>query len=208
MLSPLIAHFPKIAHSPLPINVGKYLNLPRLKCDFLQFKSLNALTVFRILFGIVWIINGAMKFVFFHPYNIVIVNMIKTVSQGQPAWLQGWFNFWVSTVSSSPVAFLYMAGAIELALGLALIAGFLRKIVYVAGILDGLLIWSIFEGFGGPYGVGSTDVGTAIPYIFVFILLIIAETTANYSKYSLDAVIERKWKGWSRLAELHKDEAQ
>jgi len=163
---------------------------------------LNALTVFRILFGTLWIIDGAIKLVLFQPYDTVTVSMVKNVSQGQPVWLQGWFNFWISTVSSSPTAFLYIAVAIELALGLALIAGFLRKITYVAGILYGLLLWSIFEGFGGPYRVGSTDVGTAIPYIFVFILLIIVEKSANYSKYSVDSIVERKWKGWKRLAEL------
>ena len=58
-------------------------------------------------------------------------------------------------------------------LGLALIFGFIKKIAYSLGIVLSLLIWSIPEGFGGPYGPSSTDVGTAVIYAIVFIALIL-----------------------------------
>ena len=34
-----------------------------------------------------------------------------------------------------------------------------------------LLVWSVGEAFGGPYAAGSTDIGTAIIYAFVFAAL-------------------------------------
>jgi hypothetical protein len=66
-----------------------------------------------------------------------------------------------------------------------------------------LMIWSIVEGFGGPYGPGSTDVGAAIMYAFIFVAIIIVERSSNYNRYSLDVLIERKVKGWKHLAEFY-----
>lgn len=165
-----------------------------------QTRSLNAFTAFRIVFGLMWLIDGLMKFTFLQPSDIV--DMVKTAGQGQPGWLQPWFNFWLSSVTSSPTAVYYSIGGIEILLGLVLIAGFLRKPVYIVGILWSLIIWAIPEGFGGPYGPGSTDTGTAVIYAFVFVLMIIAERGAKYGNHSLDAIIIRRWNKWKRLSEL------
>jgi len=58
------------------------------------------------------------------------------------------------------------------------------------------------EGFGGPYGPASTDIGTGIVYALVFLLLMELNATYGASRYSLDAVIERRWPRWARLAEF------
>jgi len=92
---------------------------------------------------------------------------------------------------------------IELYLGCALVLGFLRKSAYLCGIMLSLMIWSIVEGFGGPYGPGSTDAGAAIMYAFIFVAIIIVERSSNYNRYSLDVLIERKLNGWKRLAEFY-----
>lgn len=105
-------------------------------------------------------------------------------------------------VSANPALILYLVGALEVVLGLVLIIGFMRKLTYLGGIILSLLIWSIDEGFGGPYGPGSTDIGAAIIYVFVFFALVIIDASSAPSRYSLDAIIERKVKGWSKLAEL------
>ena len=43
----------------------------------------------------------------------------------------------------------------------------------IVGIFLSLGIWSIPEGFGGPYLPGqTTDIGTAFPYVLLFILLL------------------------------------
>ena len=137
------------------------------------------------------------------PSNVV--KLIHDASQGQPAWLHPWYNFWTVSLTSTPAAFLHGIGLIELALGLALVIGFLRKTVYLGGIILSLMIWSTVEGFGGPYGSGSTstDIGAAIMYAFIFVAIIVVERSSNYSRYSLDALIERKLNGWKHLAEFY-----
>jgi len=69
------------------------------------------------------------------------------------------------------------------------------------------MIWSIVEGFGGPYKSGSTDIGAAIMYALTFVTIIIVESSSNYSKYSLDALIERKLNGWKHLAEFYDEKS-
>ena len=116
-----------------------------------------------------------------------------------------WYNFWIASLTSTPAAFLHGIGLIELALGLALVIGFLRKTAYLGGIILSLMIWSIVEGFGGPYGSGSssTDIGAAIMYAFIFVAIIIVERSSNYSRHSLDALIERKLNGWKHIEEFY-----
>jgi uncharacterized membrane protein YphA (DoxX/SURF4 family) len=93
-------------------------------------------------------------------------------------------------------------GVLEVALGVALVPGFMPRIAYLGGIIFSLLIWAIPEGFGGPYGPGSTDIETGIIYSFVFLSLIIINTISGPSKYSLDFLLERKCRFWKRLAEF------
>ena len=179
--------------------------LPRITTQniFFQPRSLTGVTLFRIAFGIVWILDGSMKFLWLQPSDVV--KLIHHASQGQPAWLHPWYNFWIASLTSTPAAFLHGIGLIELALGLVLVIGFLRKTVYLGGIILSLMIWSTIEGFGGPYGPGSssTDIGAAIMYAFIFVAIIIVERSSNYSRYSLDALIETKLNGWKHLAEFY-----
>lgn len=154
----------------------------------------------RIIFGIVWGIDGAFKF---QPgFADGIVAQISGVADGQPAWLQPWFSFWGQTVSSNPAFFAYSIGFFELALAAALILGFMRKVAYTGGFFLSLVIWSVPEGFGGAYGPGSTDIGTGIIYAFVFVFLMILAATYGPSRWSLDAAIESRWAGWRRIAEF------
>jgi nitrite reductase (NO-forming) len=88
------------------------------------------------------------------------------------------------------------------ALGVALVLGFMRKIAYLAGIVLSLLIWAIPEGFGGPYRPASTDIGTGVIYSFQFLSLIIINTISGPSKYSLDFLLERQYPFWKRVAEF------
>jgi nitrite reductase (NO-forming) len=168
-----------------------------------QLRSLSAVTLFRIAFGIVWLLDGLMKFTWLQSSDVI--KLAQGAGQSQPTWLHPWYNFWIASVTSAPTAFLYSTGVFELALGVALIVGFLRKTAYLAGIMLSLMIWAIDEGFGGPYGPGSTDIGAAIMYVFVFVAIIIAERSVKHDKYSLDALIERKLNGWRHLSELYNE---
>src|SRR5437667_10393283 len=110
-------------------------------------------TAIRVVFGIVWGIDGALKF---QPgVAQSLSGMISDAAQGQPDWLAPWFNFWSQAVSANPAFFTTTIGLFELALAFALLAGFLRKIAYTGGIILSLVIWSVPEGFGGPYGPSS-----------------------------------------------------
>jgi len=136
-----------------------------------------------------------------------VIKLIQDASQGQPGWLHPWYNFWLASLTSAPATCLHGIGSIELALGSALVIGFLRKSVYLGGIILSLMIWSIVEGFGGPYKSGSTDIGAAIMYALTFVTIMIVERSSNYSKYSLDALIERKLNGWKHVAEFYDEKS-
>src|SRR5215467_16070829 len=170
---------------------------------FFQPRSLIAFTLFRVAFGVVWLVDGSMKFLLCQPSDVI--KLIQDASQGQPGWLHPWYNFWLASLTSAPATCLHGIGSIELALGSALVIGFLRKSVYLGGIILSLMIWSIVEGFGGPYKSGSTstDIGAAIMYAFIFVAIIIVERSSNYSRHSLDALIERKLNGWKHIEEFY-----
>jgi nitrite reductase (NO-forming) len=157
-------------------------------------------TGMRMIVGVVWGIDGALKFQPGVASNMV--GMIADAGASQPAWLAPWFNFWSQTVATNPAFFVTSVGTLEFALGLSLIVGVGRKVAYTGGFFLSLLIWSVPEGFGGPYGPGSTDIGTGIIYAFVFLFLLILNAAFGPSEFSLDAVIERRWPAWRRIAEV------
>lgn len=154
----------------------------------------------RIIFGVVWFTDSLFKFQAGVPQ--VFSQLITSAGQGQPAWLMPWFNFWAGVVGSSPDFWVYLIGAAEMLIGLALIFGVLRKITYIMGALLSLFIWAIPEGFGGPYGPSSTDIGTGIIYALVFLCLMVINAGYGPSKYSIDAWIEKRVKWWRKLAEF------
>ena len=157
-------------------------------------------TTMRVIFGVVWTIDGAFKF---QPgFADSLAQMISDAGQGQPSWLQPWFAFWSQTVSTNPGFFVSTIGVLELALGFALLLGFMRKVAYTAGIFLSLVIWSVPEGFGGPYGPSSTDIGTGIIYAFVFLLLMIINAAFGPSRWSLDYAVERRWPAWKKVSEI------
>src|SRR3989454_6227948 len=164
-------------------------------------RHLGALkTTMRVIFGVVWTVDGAFKF---QPgFADSLAQMISDAGQGQPSWLQPWFGFWSQTVSANPGFFVTTIGVLELALGFGLLLGFMRKVAYAAGFFLSLVIWSVPEGFGGPYGPSSTDIGTGIIYAFVFLLLMIINAAFGPSRWSLDYAIERRWPAWKKASEI------
>src|SRR2546425_1221586 len=157
-------------------------------------------TAIRVIFGVVWGIDGALKFQ--AGFADSLSGMISDAGQGQPGWLQPWFGFWSQAVSGNPAFFATTIGLFELALAFALLLGFMRKVAYTGGILLSLVIWSVPEGFGGPYGPASTDIGTGVIYAFVFLLLMVINAPFGPSRWSLDYAIERRWPAWKKIAEI------
>jgi nitrite reductase (NO-forming) len=97
-------------------------------------------------------------------------------------------------------AMAYGTAVVETGIALALLVGFARKTVYLLGAGYSLMIWATAEGFGGPYHSGSTDVGAAIIYTFVFVALFIVDRHGP-DAYSIDAILEQRISWWSRVAE-------
>ena len=175
--------------------------LPQVRLDSWIHRNREVLKSFlRIAFGVIWGVDGSLKFA---PGLVsAFPGMVQQAGSGQPAWLQGWFSFWAAQTSQNPALWVYLTGTLELALAFALILGFTRKLAYGAGIVLSLFIWAVPEGLGGPYGPGSTDISTGIIYAFVFLLLMILNATYGPSHYLLDRLLERRWPGWSRVAEI------
>jgi DoxX. len=167
--------------------------------NWLKRNTIKLKTFMRISFGVVWLIDGSFKFSPNLP--AAFPQMIASAEMGQPSWLQPWFNFWLNIVSQNPAIWVYLVGVSEVLLGLALILGLMRKVAYIGGMILSLLIWAVPEGFGGPYGPTSTDIGTGIIYSFVFIFLLLINATYGPSKYSIDYLIEKRFPQWAKVAE-------
>ena len=123
----------------------------------------------RILFGVVWAIDAQFKW---RPdFLNNFVSYLTGAQQGQPAAVKAWISLWINAVNVDPVVFAHVVAIGETLLAVALILGLFSDLAYLGGILLCLVIWSTAEGLGGPYVAGSTDIGTAIIYAFVFALL-------------------------------------
>ncbi len=159
-------------------------------------------TTFRILLGLVWLVDGALKFI--SGYVDIFLSDVESSQANAPGWLSGWYSFWATQASAHATLIVYTVGVLEVLLGAALVLGFLRKIAYSAGVVLSLLIWAVPEGFGGPYtgGSGATDVGTGLIYAIAFLGLIVINATYGTSRWSLDSLIERKFPAWARVAEF------
>ncbi len=153
----------------------------------------------RIAFGIIWAIGAA--FTWTSQFAANYVGYLHNAAQGQPAWSGWWFDMWIAVVTPNAMVFVWLTRIAETLLAIALLLGFARKTTYVLGALFSLLIWATAEGFGGPYTVGATNMGTAITYVLIFLLLIGTNYRGGTSPYSVDYLIERRWPGWSRVAE-------
>jgi nitrite reductase (NO-forming) len=161
-----------------------------------------ALVIMRVIFGTFWLIDGYLKL---QPGMVqAFPSLIKSVASGQPAWLSGWFSFWENMTASNAAPAVYSIAALELVLGACLVIGLMRKLAYIVSFFYSLIIWSVPEGFGGPYGPGSTDIGTGIVYALVSLLFLLIISIFGPSPYSLDYLIEGKIPGWKKLAEFRR----
>lgn len=134
----------------------------------------RAFAILRIIFGAVWLVDASFKLNpdFLNNFS----SYLASGADGQPVIVQGWIHFWINIVSVNPYFFAIAVAVIELAIALSLLTGVLSEYALFGGMLMALVIWSTAEGFGGPYAAGSTDIGSAIIYVLVFVALIIGES--------------------------------
>jgi uncharacterized membrane protein YphA (DoxX/SURF4 family) len=147
----------------------------------------------RIVFGVIWTVAAFLKW-----QSAFIEAFADTVSNGmvgQPPAVQTWIALWYRMIQINPILFGYLAALTESLLAICFILGLFTNAACVISIVWSFVIWSVAEGFGGPYVMGqSTDIGTAFPYILISILLLITHAglyfgldrklTARLGRYS------------------------
>ena len=137
------------------------------------------ISVLRIIFGFVLLVAATLKW---QPqFQNTFVAQVSAAQAGQPALVQGWISFWAHLVSINPLLFARIEATTETALAVFVIFGILSNLTSIVGIFLSLGIWSIPEGFGGPYVPGhSTDIGTAFPYAILFAVLLFVSAGRYY----------------------------
>jgi len=156
----------------------------------------------RITFGVIWLIDATLKWL--PGFRAGYMSTIMGAAQGQPGWLQPWFNFWIRFQHPDAMFLAYLVAAVETLIALALIVGFARKLTYLSAIVFSLLIWATAEGFGGPYTAGAADIGTAVIYAVVFAGLLMLSYYAGPARFSADYYLEKKISWWWRVAEMRR----
>ena len=154
-----------------------------------------AIAFTRIAFGIVWAIDAYFKWQPDFANNFV--SYLQETYDGQPAFIQAWLNFWINLVSINPHLFARIVALGETGIAIGLIFGLFSNLAYASGILLALVIWSVPEGFGGPYSPGATDIGAGIIYVFGFLGLFLL-SAGQY--YGLDRILRSKLGRWRFLS--------
>jgi len=155
------------------------------------------IALIRITFGVIWAVDASLKW---QPaFRANFGRIVAGVGDGQPGFLSWWFRLWQLVVAGdrAPI-FALLTATTETYLACALIAGFARRITYTVGFVYGLFVWSVAEGFGGPYVPGtSTDVGAAIIYSLVFLALLLVDA----GRFSVDRLIVKRVPAWRRISD-------
>ena len=161
-------------------------------------KLARHVTILRIIFGLMWAVDATFKW---RPsFRAGFLNQVMTAAQGQPHWLNPWFNNWINLMKQDPHLFAILTAVVESLIALALILGVARRATYLLAAIFSLLIWSVAEGFGGPYTGSSTDIGTAIIYAVVFFALYGLDRLAAPAYLTVDSLIIKKFPWWSVIA--------
>jgi uncharacterized membrane protein YphA (DoxX/SURF4 family) len=159
----------------------------------------NGIALLRIGFGAIWAVDATLKW---QPaFQANFQQILSGAAQGQPGFLSWWFGLWQSVVSGRAPLFGVLTASTETYLAIALLTGFGRKFTYSVGIVYGLFVWSVAEGFGGPYMPGTTtDVGAAIIYSLLFLALLLVDA----GRFSVDRLIEKKVSAWRLVSDFRR----
>ena len=165
-------------------------------------------SVVRISFGLIWLTDAWLKWL--PAFQHGLPDVLHDGGTNQPAWLMPWFHFNQAVVAINPTAWALGIALVETVIGLFLIFGLARKLTYIFGALWSVGIWATAEGFGHPNpGMPWTDIGTAIMYTFIFLVLLALDAQAGKvetgtRRDSLDSAIERRRPGWRTIAEMRR----
>lgn len=154
----------------------------------MSLSQTKSFAVLRIVFGFVWLADALLKWTPSFINNFT--NYLADGAKGQPEAIHAWINFWIHTVSVNPHLFAIVVALAETAIAIGLIFGLFTKVAMSGGIVLALVIWTTAEGLGGPYMPGSTDIGTAIIYVLVFVALWLGR---SWRECSIDSVTQKRF---------------
>lgn len=164
-------------------------------------RSANPATwIVPIFFGVIWAIDAWFKWLPDFQHNFM--KIVQAGAASQPSWLGPWYQFWQTVLQPYAHSLAVFSAIIETVIAVALIVGFARKPLYIFGALWSFGIWAIPEGFGNTSRAAYTDIGTSIIYVTVFAALWALDSCTGPRRYSLDALIERRFPRWKRIAEV------
>jgi uncharacterized membrane protein YphA (DoxX/SURF4 family) len=128
--------------------------------------------VVRIFFGIAWAVAAILKW---QPEFITtFATTVGGAKDGQPPIIQAWINLWLNIVHINPILFAVLAAIVESLLAICFLFGAFTNTASLIGLVWSFFVWSVPEGFGGPFVAGqSTDIGTGYPYILLCVLLLL-----------------------------------
>lgn len=133
-------------------------------------RRMRIVAALRIAFGVMWAIDAFLKWLpSFGQHTLMAA--LDEASGGQPPLVRGWIGGWMQLISVDPASFGTLLALAETAIAIGLLSGALTTAVCAGGGALALMIWSTGEGFGGPYGDGTTDIGASPVYALVFALL-------------------------------------
>lgn len=157
---------------------------------------LRGMGIVRIAFGLVWAIDASFKWQpdFANHFTHYLTGNLA----GDPGFVQAWINLWITIIKVDPHVFAYLVASAETAIAVSLIFGVFSHLTDVVGVLLALVIWTTAQGFGGPYSAGSTDIGAALIYVFVFVALFLSSSGLYYG---VDRSLSPKLGHFSFLAE-------
>lgn len=137
-------------------------------------------TSFRIAFGVIWLIDGALEWqpASFHNF----LQLITAVSQGQPAPLATIIRAGQVIVAINPILANGLLAALETAIGLSLITNTLSRWALRLSALLAALIWVFGQGLGMVFMPGATDIQSGPLYVLVSLMLLKALSARAYRR--------------------------
>lgn len=139
--------------------------------------------IVRIIFGLVWAVDATLKWM--PEVRLHILDVLTQAQQGQPAFEYAWIGFWAHIASFQPVLFGTAIATIETMLAISLITGVCSRLAIILGIPFMAMIWSVPQGFGGPYAPGTTDIDSGFIYLLVFVTLLLGRAWSALSLQNL-----------------------
>jgi nitrite reductase (NO-forming) len=147
-------------------------------------KRAHLFALLRILFGVVWSIDAAFKWVPAFRDQTLQMQFATHLTKIHTPVIHGWIDLWYHAALNYRDPFGYAVAVIETLIAIGLLTGCYSRLVFIGGAIFSAGIWTAAEGMGLPITAGETDIGTNCIYALVFIALFLG---AAGSTWSMDA---------------------